>query len=47
MRRPFQHDGTATLVGGALVVGGFLVWYAQFEGSGGQTPWWLRWLTVW
>lgn len=46
-RRPFKSDTVAVLAGGALVVGGFALWYCQFEGSGGETPWYLRWLTVW
>lgn len=42
MRRPLiRNQGTAVLVGAALVVAGFVVLYDAYDGRGGKAPWWM------
>ena len=46
--RPWVKNQTVAVVaGGAAVIVGFVLLYDAWEGRGGKTPVWLRWLTVW
>ena len=48
MRRPLiADDTTAVLVGGALVVAGFVVLYDAWDGRGKRKPWFLGSVLPW